>query len=318
MLLGMAIGRDQSLKRFSFVADVVPDPRPPMDPSRPASMVASGNARVIGFLEEQSLLEDAQKKITEWLQPLVGWSESVGLKDLLHGRQIGHSLHPIATDLPIGFWTSAVLLDVVGAKRSARLLTGAGCASAVVAVASGTADWTATHGRERRLALLHGALNLAGLACQTAALLSRRHYTRWSWIGSALTTGTAYLGGELVYGRGIGVDHDAWTAGPAEWTPTCRLTEIPEGLMKGVQVEGRRVLLHRMGVAVAAMENACSHMGGPLDEGKANGGVVTCPWHGSRFRLSDGACVRGPATFPQLRLEARVRKGIVEVRGRAG
>src|SRR5438067_9850744 len=175
--------------------EIRPDLPTPMDPSSPGSMVSSGPAQIIGLLEEQPLLETAQKKVTVSLQPLVDWSDSIGLKDLLHGRHIGHSLHPIATDLPIGFWTSATLLDLVGAKKSA--------------------DWTATHGRERRLGLLHGVLNLAGLACQTAALLSRRHYTRWNWIGSAIMTGTAYLGGELVYGRGIGVNHDAWTAGPA-------------------------------------------------------------------------------------------------------
>jgi len=300
------------------MAEMLPVPATSLDPQKPATMQASWSARLIGLLEEQPLLEAAQKKLTDWLQPLVDWSESTGLKDVLHGRQIGHSLHPIATDLPIGFWTSAMLLDLAGAKRSARLMTAMGCATAVVAVASGTADWTATHGRERRLGLLHGALNVTGLACQATALVSRRHYTRWNWIGSAITTATAYLGGELVYGRGVGVDHDAWTAGPADWTPTCRVTDIPDGLMKGVQVEGRRVLLHRQGAFVSAMENACTHMGGPLDEGRVDAEVVTCPWHGSRFRLTDGACMRGPATFPQLRLEARVRGGVVEVRGRAG
>jgi len=300
------------------MAEMLPVPATSLDPQKPATMQASWSARLIGLLEEQPLLEAAQKKLTDWLQPLVDWSESTGLKDVLHGRQIGHSLHPIATDLPIGFWTSAMLLDLAGAKRSARLMTAMGCATAVVAAASGTADWTATHGRERRLGLLHGALNVTGLACQATALVSRRHYTRWNWIGSAITTATAYLGGELVYGRGVGVDHDAWTAGPADWTPTCRVTDIPEGLMKGVQVEGRRVLLHRQGAFVSAMENACTHMGGPLDEGRVDAEVVTCPWHGSRFRLTDGACMRGPATFPQLRLEARVRGGVVEVRGRAG
>ncbi len=114
------------------------------------------------------------------------------------------------------------------------------------------------------------------------------------------------------------VDHDAWTAGPQTWTPTCLLTDIPDQGVKGVDVDGRRVLLHRDGTSVYAMENACSHLGGPLDEGKVTDGAVTCPWHGSRFRLKDGRCVRGPATFPQLRLEARVNAGTVEVRGRAG
>ena len=148
------------------MAEMLPVPATSLDPQKPATMQASWSARLIGLLEEQPLLEAAQKKLTDWLQPLVDWSESTGLKDVLHGRQIGHSLHPIATDLPIGFWTSAMLLDLAGAKRSARLMTAMGCATAVVAAASGTADWTATHGRERRLGLLHGALNLTGLACQ--------------------------------------------------------------------------------------------------------------------------------------------------------
>jgi nitrite reductase/ring-hydroxylating ferredoxin subunit/uncharacterized membrane protein len=281
-------------------------------------MVASPQARVIGAVEELSLLETAQQKVTRYLQPLLDALERRGWKDLLHGRQLGHALHPVAVDLPIGFWTSAWALDLVGARKSARVLTGLGCASAVLAVASGTADWSATDGRERRLGFLHGALNVTALACQTAALMSRRHYRLWSWTGSAITTTAAYLGGELVFGRGMMVDHDAWTAGPAEWTPACRLVEIPDGGVRGVEVEGRRVLLHRGGVRVSAMENACSHLGGPLDEGKVEGGVVTCPWHASQFRLRDGACLRGPATFPQLRLESRVVDGVVQVRGRAG
>ncbi|HET9780865.1 MAG TPA: Rieske 2Fe-2S domain-containing protein [Candidatus Dormibacteraeota bacterium] len=289
-----------------------------MNPEKPATMVASTQSRILGLLEEQPVLETAQRKVSELVQPLIDWLDDLGIKDVLHGRQIGHALHPIAVDLPIGFWTSAFVLDVVGARKSARFLTGMGCASAVLAAASGTTDWSATDGRERRLGFLHGTLNLAGTACQVVALTSRRHYSGWSWTGSAITTVAAYLGGELVFGRGIMVDHDAWTAGPAKWTPTCRLAEIPDGGVTGVEVEGRRVLLHREGTRVSAMENACSHLGGPLDEGKVANGVVTCPWHGSQFRLTDGRCVRGPATFSQLRLEARVVDGAVQVRGRTG
>ena len=291
---------------------------PSMNPEKPSTMEASLRSRTIGLLEEQPVLERAQQKVTEWLQPVVDWAEANGIKDALHGRQIGHALHPIATDLPIGFWTSAFVLDLVGATKSARFLTAMGCASALVAVASGTADWTVTHGRERRLGFLHGTLNLAGLTCQAVAVVSPRRYRAWSWLGGAIATGAAYLGGELVYDRAQMVNHDAWLAGPAEWTPTVRLAEIPDGRIKGVDVEGRRVLLYREGVAVSAMENACAHLGGPLDEGEVRDGVVTCPWHGSRFRLRDGAVVRGPSNFPQLRLEARVRDGMVEVRGRAG
>jgi nitrite reductase/ring-hydroxylating ferredoxin subunit len=300
------------------MADIAPAPTSTMDPEKPATMEASLRSRVIGLLEEQPVLEQAQKKVTEWLQPLVDWAEGNGVKDALHGKQIGHALHPIATDATIGFWSSAMLLELVGARKSARFLTGAGCVASVVTAASGTADWTATDGRERRLGLLHGLVNSTALVCQTIATISPWGYRRWSWLGFSLAMAGAYIGGELVYDRGQMVNHDAWLAGPKDWTRTIRMAEIPDGLCKGVDVDGRRILLYRNGMVVSAMENACAHLGGPLDEGEVDDGVVTCPWHGSRFRLADGALVRGPSTFPQLRLEARVRDGFVEVRGRAG
>src|SRR5438477_11689149 len=109
------------------MAEMLPVPATSLDPQKPATMQASWSVRLIGLLEEQPLLEAAQEKLTDWLQPLVDWSESTGLKDVLHGRQIGHSLHPIATDLPIGLWTSAMLLDIDGAMRSTRLMTAMGC-----------------------------------------------------------------------------------------------------------------------------------------------------------------------------------------------
>jgi nitrite reductase/ring-hydroxylating ferredoxin subunit/uncharacterized membrane protein len=289
-----------------------------MDPQRPSTMVASWPARILGYVEELPVIESAQRQVTRLVQPLMDALERRGWKDLLHGRELGHALHPVAVDLPIGFWTSAWALDVFGARKSARFLTGLGCASAVVAVATGAADWSVTDGRERRLGFVHGTLNVAGLACQSAALVSRRHYRLWSWTGYAISTAAAYLGGELVFGRGMMVDHTAWIAGPPDWTAVGRLTDIPDGGVKSAKLEGHTILLHRDGVFVSAMEDACAHLGGPLHEGKVANGVVTCPWHGSQFRLSDGACVRGPSTFSQLRLQARVRDGAVEVRGRAG
>lgn len=289
-----------------------------MDPRRPATMVSAWHTRLMGLIEEQPWLETAQRKVTEWLQPVLEQPGAEAAKDFLHGRWLGHALHPVLSDLPIGFWTSAFVLDLVGARRSARFLTAAGCASALATAAAGAADWSATDGRERRLGLFHGLLNTAGLIMQTAALFSRRHFRAWAWTGYAVSSGAAYIGGELVFGRGIMVDHDAWTAGPAQWTPVAVLEEIPDGGARGVEVAGRKVLLHRAGSRVSAMENACSHLGGPLDEGKVQDGVITCPWHGSQFQLSDGRCVRGPATFSQLRLETRLRAGRVEVRGRQG
>ena len=100
------------------------------------------------------------------------------------------------------------------------------------------------------------------------------------------------------------------------------LEDVPPGWVLKVAIvragAKREIALANSGGTVFALENACTHAGGPLYEGEVQDGVVTCPWHGSRFRLSDGAVCRAPATFPVPRLETRVRGGRVEVRGRQG
>jgi nitrite reductase/ring-hydroxylating ferredoxin subunit len=79
---------------------------------------------------------------------------------------------------------------------------------------------------------------------------------------------------------------------------------------------GMKVLLLRRGAQVFAIGEVCSHLGGPLSEGQVQGDTVQCPWHGSRFDVRDGKVLDGPATHPQPCLEARVRDGKIEVRGR--
>jgi nitrite reductase/ring-hydroxylating ferredoxin subunit len=202
-------------------------------------------------------------------------------------------------------------------------MSGVGSSAAVGAAVTGIADWTVTHGRERRLALLHGLLNTGGLLLQIGSLAARLGGKRRSGRGLGLlgwivSLGAAYLGGELVFGRGLMVDHNAWKAGPQEWMVVGKLSDLQPGKPHKVQADGRAVLVYREGGDVYAMEDACSHAGGPLSEGEINTGVVTCPWHGSRFRLTDGSVRRGPATYPQLRLEVRVRADQVEIRGREG
>jgi nitrite reductase/ring-hydroxylating ferredoxin subunit len=136
--------------------------------------------------------------------------------------------------------------------------------------------------------------------------------------GLSVSTAAAYLGGELVFGRGVMVNRDAWISGPEEWTPVAPEAEVKEGAMKPAELGGRQILLYREMGRVHAIEGTCSHLGGPLNEGTVEDGVVTCPWHGSRFSLTDGSVCGGPATFPVPRLETRIQGGQVEVRGRQG
>ena len=124
----------------------------------------------------------------------------------------------------------------------------------------------------------------------------------------------AYLGGHLVFGEQIGVDHAAAQEMPKEFVPVLADADLPEGEMRRADASGVPVLLVRCEGEICALAHPCSHLGGPLSEGKLDGDVVQCPWHGSRFNVHDGSVVDGPATFPQPRFETRVREGQIEVR----
>jgi nitrite reductase/ring-hydroxylating ferredoxin subunit len=84
--------------------------------------------------------------------------------------------------------------------------------------------------------------------------------------------------------------------------------------MRRVQAQGMPVVIVRLQGLLYAMGAVCAHAGGPLDEGKLDGDVVTCPWHASQFRFADGKVLSGPATFDQPQLMVRERGGVVEVK----
>jgi nitrite reductase/ring-hydroxylating ferredoxin subunit len=133
-------------------------------------------------------------------------------------------------------------------------------------------------------------------------------------LGYAVSSAAAYLGGHLVYGEQVGVDHTAAQEMPKEFVAVLAEGELGEGEMKKVEADGVPVLLVRRNGEIHAIAHTCSHMGGPLSEGKLEGEVVQCPWHGSRFSIRDGSVVDGPATFPQPCFAVRVRDGQIEVR----
>lgn len=292
-----------------------------METSQPWTMESSWTSRLVGPLEEQAWLDQAADYVLELAKPLLEMPQAGKVMDFLHGRWFGHPLHPVLTDVPIGFWTGSLLLDLVGAHKSAGVLSAAGSAGAAGAAVTGFADWSDSVGRDRRLGILHGLLNVSGLALQVLSLSARLRRRKGSAVllsaaGLSVSTAAAYLGGELVYGRGVMVNRDAWISGPEKWTPVAPEAEVKEGAMTPAQLEGRYILLYRERGRVHALESTCPHFGGPLNEGEAQDGIVTCPWHGSQFRLIDGAVCRGPATFPVPQLEARIQGGQVEVRGR--
>ena len=280
-------------------------------------------------IEQQDFLDQAG----EVIQPAVtdvfkaAGPSGQAIKNFLHGTWLGHPLHPVLTDVPIGSWTAAVALDAAEAisgrrefGRGADIAIKVGLAGAVGAAVTGLTDWSATDSRARKMGLAHGLLNVSATLLYTVSLLLRRRqeFRRsgicLSLLGYAVSGFAAYIGGHLVFGEKIGVNHAAQDL-PTEFVPVLAEAELQEGEMKGAEVNGTAVLLVRRGGKVYALTNICSHLGGPLSEGTLEGDIVRCPWHGSRFSICDGSVVDGPATFPQPNLEARVQNGQIEVRG---
>jgi nitrite reductase (NADH) small subunit/3-phenylpropionate/trans-cinnamate dioxygenase ferredoxin subunit len=79
-----------------------------------------------------------------------------------------------------------------------------------------------------------------------------------------------------------------------EFRAVCRLADLREGEGRTVSVDGKLIAVFRCGGEVKAIEDTCPHMGISLAGGHVEAGIVTCPWHGWRFRLDDGAWADNP------------------------
>jgi nitrite reductase/ring-hydroxylating ferredoxin subunit/uncharacterized membrane protein len=228
------------------------------------------------------------------------------------------------TDVPIGSWTSAFVLDILGGKRArpaADTLVGFGIVSALPTAAAGLSDWSDLIGQERRIGVVHALGNVTALASYSLSYLARRrgHRVRglwWSLVGATAATAGGYLGGHLSYRRGVNVNRQAWEEPPPDWQVVADEAELAEGAPIAVKAGEVGVLLVRRAGRVLAIADVCSHAGGPLHGGSIDDGCVICPWHGGTFRLDDGSVVHGPATAPQPAFETRVYGGKVSVRAR--
>ena len=101
---------------------------------------------------------------------------------------------------------------------------------------------------------------------------------------------------------------------PEEWTAVADAASLKDSDPIAVEVAGVEVMLVRQGESCFALLDRCAHQGGPLHEGSIEDGAVICPWHSSRYRLSDGTALSGPTAHPQPALEVRVQNGKIELR----
>jgi nitrite reductase/ring-hydroxylating ferredoxin subunit/uncharacterized membrane protein len=285
-------------------------------------LLPSGNRAPVRAIADLAALDPVGKALGSAARSLF---RPRGLKEALSGSWLGHPLHPVLTDVTIGTFTSAILLDWLGGRenRSAsQRLIGLGLLSAAPVVASGYSDWGDTEvGNEavRRIGVVHAASNATAASLFAASWAARRRGEDGRLLAlaaaTALTAG-GYLGGHLSFAEGVGVDRHTFEAATDDWTSVLGEHELAEGQMRCVEARGTAVLLARTQGELYALSNSCSHRGAPLHEGEIQDTTVVCPWHSSVFDLRDGALIHGPAAYPQPAWDTRVRAGRVEVRRR--
>ena len=249
-------------------------------------------------------------------------------KNALHGVWLGHPLHPVFTDLPLGAWTTGLVLDAIAARnrdrgmqRAADVAIPVGLAGAAGAAVTGLTDWSETSGRARRTGLIHGLLNIAATTLYAAAFALRKNGSRASGqtcalAGYGIAAGSAWSGGDLVFDQRIGVTHAAIDE-PETFTEVAASSDVAENAMAHARAGNADALIVRQHGRVCALAHPCSHLGGPLSEGTLKDGSVVCPWHGSEFALDEGDVINGPATQPQPVLDVRERDGRIEVKTRS-
>ncbi len=280
-------------------------------------------------LDQQDWLDRVGDRLQRSVEGVYRASGGAGqkVKNFLHGTWSGHPLHPVFTDVAIGAWTMAYVLDLLEifgkdqkSRGAADAAIGLGLIAGMGAALSGLTDWQHTSGGARRTGVAHALLNSAAMSSYATSMILRSRHARplgfaMGFVGFNIALLSAYLGGHMVYGQRIGVSRVDGIHLPTDFVRILRESELQERAPRGVDVQGVPVLLVRQGSSIYALVGICSHLGGPLPEGKLVDESIICPWHASRFALDDGRVLNGPATFPQPRLETRIVDGYVEVRG---
>jgi nitrite reductase/ring-hydroxylating ferredoxin subunit/uncharacterized membrane protein len=247
------------------------------------------------------------------------------LKDALSGTWLGHAVHPMLTDVVIGSFTAASMLDLLAPGddgRASERLIALGLAAYLPTAAAGANDWADSEPVDdtvRRAGLVHAAANAVGATLYAASWRARRRGARGrgavlGFAGMAVMSAGGYLGGHLSLSKGVGPDQTVFDPGPTDWTQAADASLLPDGRPVRVVVGDTPVLVLRDGERIYAIHDRCSHRGCSLSEGKLDGEEIVCACHGSRFDRRNGAVRGGPATSAQPAFQVRVQDGRVEVR----
>lgn len=235
------------------------------------------------------------------------------IKDLLHGRWLGHPVHSATTDVPVGALAVAIVLELAGQHQAADLALVVTLLGMVASLVTGLADYSEVDGTARTRATVHGTVMAVSffLLVLSFALRGGAADRTLPAILALVAFGTislgAAIGGDLVYLIGTHVNRHAWRGAGAKWIrlDLGDLPDIPEGGPTKLRAGINDLAVIREGERILAVHAQCAHAGGPLAEGALVGDVIECPWHGSRFRLADGHVVRGPAMYDQPAYDVR-------------
>jgi nitrite reductase/ring-hydroxylating ferredoxin subunit/uncharacterized membrane protein len=281
--------------------------------------------------------------LRRWLGPVLnaqaGWADPLGdlmqrifralygpfpaLRDLLHGTWLGHPVHPMLTDIPIGALIMGTVLDVVGQPVAAAWAIGVGVVGMLAAALAGYADYVDLEGAGKRIGALHATAMLLAVALYLLSLGARLGWWPLFPSGPAVTAGLGlllvvvggYLGGDLVFNLGSQVDRHAWRGGGTKWQ-ALDIDSVPEEKPTKAKAGAQTLVVVRRGETLFVLHDTCSHQGCSLSEGKLvdDGRRIECKCHASRFELADGSVNRGPAVYPQPKYQVRRSEGKIEVK----
>ena len=243
------------------------------------------------------------------------------IKDLLNGRWLGHPLHAATTDLPIGLLLGAVILDLVGQGGAADIVLVATIVTMLLSAVSGLADYSDTSGTALTRATLHSTLMVVALVLLVISAViragdpvDRTVPVALSVVGFLIVTAGAFVGGDVVYVFGNMVSRHAFRGAGTKWIKldtgaVSDLAALPDATPTKMRAGINDLVVVRQGDTVHALHAVCAHAGGPLDQGTIVDGCVECPWHASRFRLTDGLVRQGPSVYDQPSYEIRAAEG---------
>jgi nitrite reductase/ring-hydroxylating ferredoxin subunit/uncharacterized membrane protein len=237
------------------------------------------------------------------------------IQNFLNGTWLGHPVHSVVTDVPIGALTVSVISDLIGQPLVADVSMLLGVLAMVAAAVTGLADYAEVDGNARTRATVHGTLMVVTLVLYLISLVIRSGNPPDRLVaivvaiaGYLLLALAAAIGGDLVYLIGTHVNRHAWRGAGTKWIALDLggLPDIPQGGPTKLKAGINELAVIRDGDRILALHAQCAHAGGPLAEGEIVGGDrLECPWHGSRYLLKNGHVVRGPAMYDQPAYDVR-------------